>query len=339
MIHALSKQVNGITYSISENMELLSVVFLLSDFYYVKYPYLKSNYKNEYNDKIDKYFSQYKSHPVFAKFKELEPRGFNFDAPMCVLLCDENMGINTRDIAEVKNRLEGIDISEINNFLISLNDFSIETNFTSFFRSNFEVYNTVLDLNLNKLPKQDFKQIFKEYYGTANKNIEVILATTMGGVGFCINGNQKTNIVLGTFSSENEIPIVIDNNSFVEMMLHENSHSYVNHIIEEMDSLEAIDELSNKMYSSLAHGYQEQYGNGQSLLSEEIVRALTVRLLSKYFSKDYGSEKMKSEKKNGFIGVEPICNFLKSYEANRNKYATIESFLNEMILELINVMS
>lgn len=329
-----NNQINykGISYCINRNIELISVVMLLSD-YYDKYPYLKTDFSLQYLDEISLYFSGFLDHPVIKEFEKLIEKGFILDLPLDIMLfCDEEMKLQEDNLHEVNNRLGDLDILQITNFLKLAHEFSKISCFDTFFLEHYDFYNYVLRKNIDLIPDINFQDIFTEYYGICPKKMEVILSVTFGGVGFCIPGSSRTSIVLGTFNIKDNIPIVVDETSFIKMVLHEFSHSFVNPLI---DKSEILIEVNNMLYNSLHKGYQSQYGNGKSLVSEQIVRAVTARIMSLYIDEEQGKKLMKFDKSQSFIAVEPLyfC-LLNKYESNREKYHNFNEFMPELIATL-----
>jgi len=73
------------------------------------------------------------------------------------------------------------------------------------------------------------------------------------------------------------------------------------------------------------------YQKWESVMYETAVRACVasfVRDISESMYKDYY---LTDEVKAGFVWTEDMSNFLKTYESNRDKYATFESFFPEFV--------
>lgn len=336
-MNSISIDNHGIAYTINKNIELISVVMLLST-YYQRYPYLTTSYNFKYMEDILIYFSNYNTHPVVKEFDRLVDKGFTFDMPSAIVLfCDEELNLKKEIHHILKKTLGGIQISEIEQFLALLKEFEKTSCFRVFFENHNEYYVRVLEKNIERIPEIDFQQILTDYFGFALSNLEVILSISFGGIGFCISQYNKTSILLGTFKLDNQDPIVIDNTHFIDMVLHEFSHSYVNPIV---DNYPLPAESIRKLYEHLDEGYRTQYGSGKSLLSEQIVRAVTARIITRCIDEEHGRELVKIDSRNNFIAVEPLYNFLqRNYEYGEKGRDNFEKIISCMIKDMTIILN
>ena len=93
-----------------------------------------------------------------------------------------------------------------------------------------------------------------------------------------------------------------------------------------------------KMYDLLPKGYRAQYGSGNALLSEMIVRAVTIRLLFICQGQKQADAKLEFDISQGFTWVEPICRLLKEYEMQRTLYPSIDLFIPQLVHSLIELI-
>ena len=66
------------------------------------------------------------------------------------------------------------------------------------------------------------------------------------------------------------------------------------------------------------------------MFNEYTVRALTIRIISIMFGKDYEKDLIDEEVNTGFAYMEELINLLKVYEEHRNMYITIDDFMKSI---------
>ena len=81
------------------------------------------------------------------------------------------------------------------------------------------------------------------------------------------------------------------------------------------------------------------YGNDFAMFNEYTVRALTIRIISIMFGKDYEKDLIEEEVNAGFAYMENLVKLLKVYEEHRNKYSTIDDFMKNINDFFINNLS
>jgi hypothetical protein len=70
----------------------------------------------------------------------------------------------------------------------------------------------------------------------------------------------------------------------------------------------------------------QAYGNSQTMLRESLVRACEVRYTFRYGGAEAGRRSVASQKSRGFLWMEELSNLLAQYEAQRERYPTLDSF-------------
>lgn len=81
------------------------------------------------------------------------------------------------------------------------------------------------------------------------------------------------------------------------------------------------------------------YGNDFAMFNEYTVRALTIRIISIMFGKDYEKDLIEEEVNTGFAYIDDLVKLLKVYEEHRNKYSTIDDFMRNINNFFINNLS
>lgn len=307
----VSKEHNGIIYSITKDIELISIVMLLSSQYYVKYPYLKTSIPFGYINELVNVFSKYNNHCIINTFDEMVNNGFDFDKPLRSILGDAR---------------------EYDLFVDHLCNFSIEIGFDNFYYKHKLYFQQVLQYNIDKISEIGYKNMLSTYFGQPPLKMYVIFGNTFGGCGFQVSCKEKTYCILGCFGKENDLPIFVDQSKFTEMIIHEFSHGFVNPSIERINISQPC---INKIYQSLSDGYQEQYGKGNSMIAEQIVRAITARIISIFIDENKGKELISYDISHGFILEKELYFFLMNeYEPKRYKYKDFNQFTQCLVTKI-----
>ena len=66
-------------------------------------------------------------------------------------------------------------------------------------------------------------------------------------------------------------------------------------------------------------------------MSEHLIRAVTIRLAYLQMGEREGDEALKKEQSSSYPHVQPVCEALKRYEAQRDRYPTFADFYPQMI--------
>jgi hypothetical protein len=113
-------------------------------------------------------------------------------------------------------------------------------------------------------------------------------------------------------------------------VVHEFCHSNANVIVDRHpDELAAA---GAKLYQPVANQMRSQaYGNPQTLLRESLVRACTVRYHQQNDGQAAAQRAVQSEKSRGFLWTGELSDLLAEYEAQRERYPTLESFAPRLV--------
>ena len=126
------KNFNNIKVCVSPYIELLGVVFVLSDFS------LNAPRKNDkYIEKIKNHFSAFKNHKLIVEFSSLlKINTFKYDAPVELIL---NIETNTTPTIELLSRAH-IDLKQYETLKELVSDFYKTSKFEEFFKSQSKYY-------------------------------------------------------------------------------------------------------------------------------------------------------------------------------------------------------
>ncbi|NJK96753.1 MAG: DUF4932 domain-containing protein, partial [Bacteroidales bacterium] len=146
------------------------------------------------------------------------------------------------------------------------------------------------------------------------------------GINIPEGNNYAIYNVMSPIDNNNEVMQFGSEDHFRNIVWHEFSHSFINHLtdqyIEKVKIYEPL--LFNPIKSAMA---AQAYSNWTSVVNEHIIRAITIRLTAKrYGDKDAKSLFQSEVIGKSFIYIEPICEQLNIYESNRSKYKVFDDF-------------
>ena len=316
---------------VDERIELLSVVQYLSN-YGEQYPFLVTIEENLYTRKVDEYFKYIKKDDVISKFEELSNNGFDFHVPIKFMLhLNENLNIRIPFDNEILERGSGI--VELESFIRLLKSVSNSCDFNKFFIRNQMFYNELVNKFINIIGNFDYIKILEEYFGDTKKSYSVIIVPLFSQGNFGINvkaNDNEENIyaILAGFHIED----MLTKELIINLLWHEFSHSFVNQLADVFE--EEVLNLDIYFKSMEKYIVKTPYNELKYFLGELIVRAVTIRLISRNISEDLANEFIKKDKEFGFIHIEELSNKLKEYDENRDKYRDFKSFYKEILLFL-----
>jgi Domain of unknown function (DUF4932) len=88
----------------------------------------------------------------------------------------------------------------------------------------------------------------------------------------------------------------------------------------------------DELYSHVASAMQRQaYGDGKTLLYESMVRVATIRYQFDHQGPEAARQSIEAERNNSFLWIGDLSNLLASYEGQRDKYPTLESFMPRVV--------
>lgn len=333
---------NKINFMIDPRIELLSSIQLISNYGELAPLIFKGEF--EYKTSMLKHFEQYKEHRAVKIFEKLSVKGLNFDAPHNLMLYLSNP-LEIRYIKQLDDyivdriALDGYYAdkkdelrSELNNWVEALREYAIETKFNEFFKANHDFYNETLKTNIDMIGDISFVKQIESYYNMEKDNYNIIFTPVLrGNYGIDINLNNEEVVyaILGVGNVENEIPKFIDINKFKHLVWHEFSHPFINPITAEFkNDVDRYDELLIPIKDVMS---EQAYENWEICVNEHLIRALTTRFHYIYDGKRAGDMALYEELKSGFSYVEALCNKLKEYEGNRDKFSNFKEFYPEII--------
>jgi len=324
--------VNGLIFKIDPRIELFYVFAYLAD-----YPLL-NGLDIKYREEIENYFSNYRNHEVISIGQKIGKKGFSLDKPIFLLLClTENLDKRVKIpeyLIESAGGQENLD-----KFIGLLKDFAEKTDFKYFFNNHKDFYSLILkNIEFNFKDYDEVRRI-ENYFGYKQKSYTVII-NLLGSGNFGPRVITPSGIeiycVMEPGLKCGNIPGFDSLQMFDDLLWHEFSHSYVNHLVDEYQGETGkYSHLHEPIKSSMR---SQAYPDWHVTVKEHIVRAVTIRLAAG----KYGEElafllNFRLEMGKRFIYVKPLCEKLKEYEANRDKYHSFKEFFPELISVFKNI--
>jgi hypothetical protein len=328
---------NGVYIMIDPRMELLAVVQHFTTWAEDHHTNLNFNYVNE----VENYFSSASQHPAIKKCQELINKGFTYDAPVNFMLFHNYPPELTRLApysGYLKGRAQGE--SHLNDFAEKLRDFSVATDFMSFYDSHKTFYDKMLTLVFNSLGNTNYIELIEDYYGVT-KYKYIIVPTSLfdrGAYGPRVDlpEGQYVYNVPGPISLYDGIPTFGKESDFKHTLLHEFSHSFVNPVTEK--NIDQVNQ-SSELFEPIEEQMKEQaYSSWYICVNEHLVRINVIRMRIINEGESIKDDLMEYERSQGFIYITQLDTLMQSYESNRIKYQKYEDFYPE-IIKLFNTLA
>lgn len=327
-------QNNKLTPTVDERTELLGVVFRLAE---------ADEYVNNtlptYPKEIDEYFARFKNHEVVKFVKKVRAkRGVSYDAVM-------SMAINI-EITDSIRFLPNVSIDNLDSrwgvknakiFLGYLNRFYRESNFHQFYQNHSEIYSIATE-NFNYLLKELDTQWFDNFYGvkTSGEFNIVVSLTNQGNYGPKIthnDGREDIYAIMG-ISNTDSLGNPIFSQSVFGIIIHEFNHSFCNPLVDGHYS--NLRKEAKQFYNGNSTLFKEQaYGDSKTVMYEMLVRACVIKYFQqKKENPEYINQFIAYEKRNGFLWIDRLVDWLDIYVDNRDKYPAMDSFMHEISLRI-----
>lgn len=314
---------NGVNFSVDPRIELFHTVEVIQGVPFVNFIEL------DYKQKIASHFQHTKTHPLFAFLDKNQMYGKLFttiDAPILMMLHLTNDLEWRKDIEVPESKRPALD-----SLRVLMKDFAEASNYTGFFNSNADLYNVSLTTLTYNLPGFDEKNRLMDYCGNQNhKGYEFNVILNFLGWGnfgprifnkdgaqlYAVIAPEKTAIRVPTF----------DVGALYRLLWHEFAHSFANpaeeKIAGEFDKFEKLWEpVKESMWAQAYHSWQ-------SVVKEHLTEAIACRMAALKFGEDAAElNYVRPQKGRRWIYLNPLLKALKYYEANREVYPTLESFM------------
>ena len=261
--------------------------------------------------------------------------GFTYDAPPTAALyfyAPLELKQHTSFTPYLIERGGGED--KLDAFFNSLQNFGVQCDFETFYQSQMELYQAIVDKVYDNLGSMDLIRDLANYYRTQKDEYNIILSPLLhpGGYGPQIktsDGKTKIYGILGPNNVDNQGIPEFSAEFIKDLVWHEFSHSFVNPLTEKY-----LKEVNQ--YSSLFRPISEKmeamaYGRWEICVNEYIVRAVTTRLSFLSGGQAYGLAALQQEKAQGFAYIQALCDKLEEFEKHPEQWSSFDVFYPELI--------
>lgn len=317
---------------VDRRIELLSIVSRIAGYE----EYSQDRYKLYVQD-IHTHFDKYKSHPLIKFAEELrDSNGVGYDAVMEMAIHLTQPPNLKPSVAFSDNITDRWGIKNANKFVSLLQQFYVDAKCDSFFKAEENVY---------RIAESKFKIVFdnldlnwyKQYYGKMPNGIfNIVIGLGNGGGNYgpkikLANSKEEIYAIMGTWSVDSVGQPKYNLKDYFPVLLHEFNHSFVNYLTDNHEK--ALEQSGLTIFKQVEDKMKLQaYASWQTMLSEALVRASVIEYLKTHEPDGKSADnELIIELGNGFIWMKELVNLLSTYESNRQKYPTLESFMSEII--------
>lgn len=279
---ALAASVPAVRVQVDPRVELFSILFHLAGF-----PEYSDGKIPSYEKDIKTHFGSFGNHPAVELARRLRAeRGISYDAGM-------SLAIHVTDVPELRERIS-FDASpssllrwtpeDARAFLELTRQFVKESRFEAFFQAHRPLYE-LTETRMRQLLEQEVDLAwFDKFFGARpDGDLLVIPGLVNGGACYGLkrkeaDGTEDLHAVMGVWLTDEAGQPRFDAD-IARFIVHELSHSYVNHVVEK--HREAFGEAGEQIFQAVAKPMRRQaYGKWKIMIDESLVRASVVRYLA-----------------------------------------------------------
>lgn len=325
----------GLTIRVDPRVELLGIVFRLAG-----HPEYNRAVVKPYVDAVETQFGPFRDHAVVRRARELRAsRGVSYDACMsfAVHLTDDG---TLQERVPFDPRPDGLDSrwtpAEARAFLQDLQAFAAESKFAEFYDRERPLYDVAVSRMKALLDRDAHLEWFPAFFGARpGSRFAVALAMLNGPSNYgphvrLSEDAEELHAILGVWAVDPEGQPLFGT-GVVETLVHEFCHSYANPVVDRHEA--ALRPAGEKLYAPVAVAMQRQaYGDWTTMMRETVVRACTLRYISRYQGPVAVVRRTLDELNRSFRSAGPLATFLADeYEPHRDRYPTLESFAPRLI--------
>ena len=323
--------VDNITIEVDPRVELIGIVFRLAG-----NPEFNDGTLRPYVKAIEQHFGDFDNHPAVKMAVQLRnTRLMSCDGPMSLAVhIDRNYRLRKTSEQWPSTLDYRWEKKETDEFLAKLRSFAIETKFDEFFRAQSEIYLTGINACKDQIGPLDIGQWLGDYFGEKNYgDLRLVLGFVNGfcnyGIRFVDGGTIEKYAIVGMrpFDAANTImfrPMQVGHT------IHEFCHSFANPVVKK--HLALLQSAGERLFAAHESTMRMRgYQRADSILYETAVRACVMSFIRQKWEPIYLKYFLEYEVKAGFVWIEDMGNFLKTYDNQRDKYPTFESFFPEFV--------
>ena len=326
-----SPNVATIKIEVDPRVELVGIVFRLAGNYEFNQGRIRSYVKD-----IERQFGDFDDHPAVKLAARLRStRRMSCDGPMSLAVYIDRDFRPRKTFEQWPWRLDGRwKKQETAEFIEKLRQFAAETKFNEFYEAHTELYETGIRSCRAVMAQHDLHTWLGEFFGVEEmEDLRLVLGFLNGssnyGPRFTAGKTNEKYAIIGM-----SLPDADGNPVFRPRRLattaHEFCHSFANPVVEKY--MEQLQPAGEKLYAAKAPAMKRiGYQSWRSLMYESAVRASVACYIRNSFEPEYLQHYLDEDVGNGFVWTKELSDLLGTYEANRDKYPTFESFFPEFV--------
>lgn len=290
-----------------------------------------------YAHEVDSVFAPYKEHPVVQLARQYpQESGIGYDAVASYAL--HLTVVENGDIVLNDDFAEGGDDSfdrwterQKKEFLEPLNDFYRTSHFHDWYLRQKDFYAQVEEA-FNAINEKVDYNWFSSYFGPqSGSSFRIVLSLLVGPNNYGCSarlkdGSNALSPVIGCCQLDENGEIFYNANAVLPIVIHEFCHHYCNPLNNQFWSL--MSKSAEKVYEEKEMQMrQSAYGSALVMMNETFVRASVIRYMNTHYPQLDESALVNAEEEQGFILTQTLCDALKQYEQQRDKYVTMTDFM------------
>ncbi|MFC1794236.1 DUF4932 domain-containing protein [Planctomycetota bacterium] len=323
--------VAAVKIEVDPRVELIAIVFRLAG----NYEYNQGRIRSYVKD-IWRQFGDFENHPVVKLAARLSSkRRMSCDGPMSLAV---HIDRDYRPRKTFEQWPWGLDgrwkKQETREFLELLRQFAAETKFDEFYKAHSALYETGIRSCRAVMAQYNLQTWLGEFFGVEEMgDLRLVLGFLNGpnnyGPRFTAGTiHEKYAIVGMPLPDADGMPVFRTRK--LPIIAHEFCHSFANPVVEKY--MEQLRPAAEKLYAAKAPAMKRiGYQNWQSMMYESAVRASVACYIRNSFEPEYLQRYLDEDAGNGFVWTKELSDLLRTYEKNRDKYPTFESFFPEIV--------
>lgn len=312
-----------ITPCVDERFELTSITFALAgvpEFCESKVP--------SYLQDIDNYFTPYELTEPINYVRKLNQEyyiGYNAVSDITNLLEIKKGKIILKSDLSILDEMGSRWNKELlTEYVKMLNRFYKESKFNVFFNNHKELYKIAEQRMGEYFANMNLNEWLNSFYGKEmDQNQNIYISLVNGRHNYAFPGG----VIIGVAGDGNGMPA--PNLQSLPILVHEILHHYTNYVFftfwdEMKDAADKIYPFVNSKMSKIA------YGNSQTMVLEWL-NHLFVAMYLKHINYETAEFDIAQNMQKGFIWMQRSIEFMDYFHLNRERYASIEDFMPQLI--------
>lgn len=325
----------------NQNIETLAICFEVADKGFWNFPF--DDYQPMKQVARDR-FRQYHHHEAIQLIDTLVSNGFWLDAMTEVMLKSTALPSAKLQYELDESTLKRLPDNGsllIDNFINALNNFYVDADLEAYFKKHEDYFKNVNREVIKNLPSKDFINTMENYYGKKNESYTLIPSPTLyHTMGF--GKRIKASIGYKVFNVFGPLKVTKDSLEFgygfddfseiEELSVHEFGHSFINPATETPQNQAIIDKYEY-LFEPIRKDMENQgYRSWSTCVAEHIVRLGEIRIVIA-MGDTTRANRIRNDYINNrnFIYLEALEKSILKYEANRDTYKSIDSYIPELL--------